>query len=380
MSSFLRTLASSLLTIAVFSSLVTAQWVDRDGLPAINPNSGLEMNPRIIYDPTSGLLSIDNAGSNGLVDSINNMTLQGDDIGMISIAFTLAPEFSRGLSRVLPFFVDGIAWTEQVWFADRVQMNGNAIAASFLPISADPVALMQLPLGLDASDFLGPSGALEMEIGVNHAFGTSGMTLFPVGDPVANGQFVVNPSNVSDGDFDGNRVWDCNDVDALVVEIASGNNDPAFDLNGDELINTEDLDRWLEQAGVINDPRPYGGQFPWHFLPGDGNLDGSVDASDFNIWNSNKLTATPAWCGGDFNADGFVDVSDFNVWNENKFRMSGEDDGVVAVPEPSGLATSLLCGFVGLLAVRRCKNDNLSASVTPPSRCSPAPRQHRQLQ
>jgi len=31
---------------------------------------------------------------------------------------------------------------------------------------------------------------------------------------------------------------------------------------------------------------------------------------------------TPAWCSGDFTADGSIDVSDFNVWNNNKFTTA----------------------------------------------------------
>ena len=46
------------------------------------------------------------------------------------------------------------------------------------------------------------------------------------------------------------------------------------------------------------------------FIPGDANLDGSVDVSDFNLWNQNKFTELAAWSAGDFNADGIVDVSD----------------------------------------------------------------------
>ncbi len=48
-------------------------------------------------------------------------------------------------------------------------------------------------------------------------------------------------------------------------------------------------------------------------LPGDANLDGSVDASDFNVWNSNRFRPDAGWCSGDFTSDGAVDVGDFNI-------------------------------------------------------------------
>ena len=55
---------------------------------------------------------------------------------------------------------------------------------------------------------------------------------------------------------------------------------------------------------------------------GDANFDGVTDASDFNIWNSNKFTSCGTWSSGDFNGDTFVDGSDFNLWNSNKFQSA----------------------------------------------------------
>ncbi len=122
-----------------------------------------------------------------------------------------------------------------------------------------------------------------------------------------------------DGDFDQNGTHDCADVDGLVQVIASGTNQSQYDLNGDLLVNRDDLDVWLVLGGAAN-PAVTGGNA---FLIGDANLDGNVDISDFNLWNSSKFTATAAWCNGDFNADGVVDTSDFNLWNGNKFQSAG---------------------------------------------------------
>lgn len=81
-------------------------------------------------------------------------------------------------------------------------------------------------------------------------------------------------------------------------------------------------------------------------LPGDANGDLSVDASDFNIWNSHKFSAGTDWTTGDFNGDGNTDASDFNIWNARKFttaRPVGEQ-----VPEPVGW---MLLVFAALGAV-----------------------------
>jgi hypothetical protein len=63
---------------------------------------------------------------------------------------------------------------------------------------------------------------------------------------------------------------------------------------------------------------------------GDFDGNGVVDVSDFNRWNENRFSITPAWCSGDFNADGVVDTSDFNLWNEFKFTTASPS----VVPEP----------------------------------------------
>ncbi len=147
------------------------------------------------------------------------------------------------------------------------------------------------------------------------------------------------------GDFDQNGVYECADIDALVAEIVAGTNTILFDLTGDGLVNIADLNTWRSVAGeaIFGPSRS--------FIIGDANLNGSVDVSDFNIWNANKFTSQAAWCSGDFNADGFVDVSDFNSWNAFKFTSSF----VAAVPEPTS-ASGLLCAVL-LVAVRRRKEN-----------------------
>ena len=147
----------------------------------------------------------------------------------------------------------------------------------------------------------------------------------------------------STGDFNGDGQWDCLDIDALTQAIANDNDDPIFDMNGDGSVTIEDItdetSGWLAVGGE-NNPDATGGA---PFLRGDATLDGVVDASDFNAWNSNKFTNNAAWCSGDFTADGVVDTSDFNLWNSNKFRRSA----VNVVPEPNAYATLILPLFAG---------------------------------
>lgn len=154
-----------------------------------------------------------------------------------------------------------------------------------------------------------------------------------IGPTLDMGAFEVQSSPAIDGDFDDSGVYDCSDIDALVANIALGPADVStYDLNGDGLVNNNDLTHWLAEAGSVNLPsgNPY--------LRGDANLDGFVDGADFIIWNQHKFTNSAAWCHGDFNADGVVDGGDFIIWNGFKFQsaaLSGDPtrlDGLAGEP------------------------------------------------
>lgn len=127
---------------------------------------------------------------------------------------------------------------------------------------------------------------------------------------------ITNDDAPPPGDFNQDGAYNCLDINLLVAAVASGSGGPSFDLTGDGLVNPADVTRWLAVAGSVNlaSGNPY--------LPGDANLDGTVDGPDFNIWNANKFTTGSGWCGGDFSADGVTDGSDFNIWNANKFTSA----------------------------------------------------------
>ena len=193
-----------------------------------------------------------------------------------------------------------------------------------------------------ASNQFGGTGILTSNPGGD---GTGGFTGDLAGVDLNNydgDQFVtIANSSTAAGDFNADGIFDCDDIDPLVVEIVDGTNDPAFDLTGDGLVDNADLDEWLAVGAAANGlSSPY--------KEGDYNLDGVVDVTDFNIWNNGKFTAARGWCSGDGNADGFVDVTDFNLWNTNKFTSSD----VVGVPEPSAWVL-LGLGLIGFLRRRQ---------------------------
>ncbi len=108
--------------------------------------------------------------------------------------------------------------------------------------------------------------------------------------------------------MNGDGRLDIADVDALVGLIVGGQYGEFEDLNRDGAIDQADLDIMI--LDII------------HTVYGDANLNGTVDISDANIWNSSRFVQATRWSHADFNADGVVDVSDFLIWQANKFTAS----------------------------------------------------------
>ena len=222
---------------------------------------------------------------------------------------------------------------------DRLVVNGNLDANGVFELNA-------------TTSFMGAEGQVFDLIDFNSASGAFSSFDLPTLDA---GLLWDTDSLLIDGtlsitapmttcDFSGDGACDLTDIDLLVAAIAAGTNDPTFDLTGDGFVDTADRDQWLADAGAMN--LASGNSY----LLGDANLDGSVDVSDFNIWNNNKFTAVAAWSSGDFNSDGSIDVSDFNIWNTNKFNSA---DGSLVVPEPSAYAMLVLGLLIAVFDRRR---------------------------
>ena len=86
---------------------------------------------------------------------------------------------------------------------------------------------------------------------------------------------------------------------------------------------------------------------------GDANLDGKVNALDFNFLASGYGAGSNLWTKGDFNFDGNVDTLDFDALASN-FNQSTPPPAAPAlgtlVPEPGTIAT---LGIACILMVRR---------------------------
>ncbi|MCA9266101.1 MAG: hypothetical protein KDA60_19710, partial [Planctomycetales bacterium] len=82
-------------------------------------------------------------------------------------------------------------------------------------------------------------------------------------------------------------------------------------------------------------------------LPGDANLDGVVDGSDFNLWLAHRSATNTNWEMGDFNRDGSTDGADYTIWFNNRFRTAAEF--TQPIPEPQSLGITIWICIVTLL-------------------------------
>lgn len=129
-------------------------------------------------------------------------------------------------------------------------------------------------------------------------------------------------------DFDENGL--CNIVDIDMLYVALGSSDATFDLDGNGIVNNDDLTDWLSEASAVD-------ALGRTFVRGDTDLDGDVLGDDFTLLAAN-FGGPGSWGQGNFVVDavsggGDVLGADFTILAGN----FGFDSTVTAVPEPGSL-------------------------------------------
>jgi hypothetical protein len=90
-------------------------------------------------------------------------------------------------------------------------------------------------------------------------------------------------------------------------------------------------------------------------LAGDGNLDGTVDLTDFTFLAANFNGTGKTWLEGDFNYDAIVDLTDFTFLasNFNQSLTAGGGSPGSPIPEPLALPTAATLLLFGSVVARR---------------------------
>lgn len=150
----------------------------------------------------------------------------------------------------------------------------------------------------------------------------------------------VAESQLRLGDFNHDDLLDIEDVNLLHDEILGENNSLRMDLDGNELVDSNDLVKWISE---IKDT--------W---VGDANLDGEFNTGDFvDVFQNGEyedlIEGNSTWNEGDWNGDGDFTSGDFVIAFRDGGYELGPKPNIRQVPEPRSV---LLCLFACLVLVR----------------------------
>ena len=123
------------------------------------------------------------------------------------------------------------------------------------------------------------------------------------------------------GDFNGDGVLDAADIDDLTGQSASGLHVAKYDLNGDTLVDEDDVNVWIKDL--------------FNSWVGDANLNGEFNSGDLVVVLSSgtyEADVDAVWSTGDFNGDGRANSSDLVAALSDGGYELGPRAAVQAVP------------------------------------------------
>ena len=333
-----------------FQSSATQDWM------GAAPSFPLQSGPGGAGD-TSLLISADGSGPNGRLLARTTASRWSGDYTSAGIMEITTDVNNFGQPYVLRAAVNGVGGTFSA-------TTGIAVPASLA------WQTVTLPL-----DFVSVSGAACCTTGFDldaTLAAVSELRILHNNVPSWRGAMIVGNLGLDNitavaaalaGDFDKNTLFDLADLELMYRQgdlragVSAASRD-LFNLNGDAVIDFQDITKWLELAGQNN------GYSSTH-LRGDTDDIGSlfpvrrdVDITDFNVLavsfdavGDGDPTNGPFWSEGNFDGDDDVDITDFNFLATN-FADSGYGSSASLVPEPQTWVLAFL-SLSCLLMARR---------------------------
>jgi len=150
----------------------------------------------------------------------------------------------------------------------------------------------------------------------------------PVGTPIAAQLGLDNIMLVKALDFNGDNKLDVADVDLMLQEIKAGTHSSEFDLNADQLVDSQDLTLLVTGPENLNT------------YIGDADLDGEFGTSDLvAVFEAGEyeddLMMNSTWTTGDWNGDAEFGTGDLVAAFEDGGFERGPRMAAQAVPEPT---------------------------------------------
>lgn len=174
-----------------------------------------------------------------------------------------------------------------------------ATAASGKIVVVPPQESTELPISLSAASPGDHIGTFQ--------FGTNDLDDFSFTfDLLA--RVTGDPVDPAFGDFDNDGSVDVEDLELLQAAVAAANVDLIYDLDGDGGVSSGDIE-WM-----VNDVL--------NLLPGDADLNGTVEFPDFLALSGNFGKRDVFWRGGDFDGDNEVSFTDFLQLSRNFGRST----------------------------------------------------------
>lgn len=140
------------------------------------------------------------------------------------------------------------------------------------------------------------------------------------------------------GDLDGNGVLDANDIDLLTEAVLTGETNPRFDLDANGVVAAGDRRYWVDEL-----KRTYFG---------DANLDGRFDTGDLVLvfqqgQYEDSVVGNSRWSDGDWDGDREFSSADFIIaFQGGGFEQGSRTSVALTVPEPTCVALALPACFL----------------------------------